>query len=188
MQNHTVSSWNNWVLLLHYYSLALGRNPSVKQGTAVPSPSFAPIPNSIPPGAARTQLLRQQLAGRWLSVLSGQPADGKEAHRSLKNSTAVSQPQQARELLDALPLFYPQTFLLYLFPTWDIYFMAFACLSPPTTIVIAVFKPISAPNSLLQSGFLGNAQGSLGWLLWFITNTDPTGKLLDMSTPLQHVS
>lgn len=124
-------------------------------------PLQAHVPNSIPPGAAGTRLLRQQLAGRWPSVLSGQPADGKEAHRSPRNITAVSQPQQGRELLDVLPLFHLQPFFLYLFPTWDIYFMTFVCLPTPT-FVTAVFKPISKPNSLLQSGFLVNAQGSLG--------------------------
>lgn len=117
-----------------------GTQSLIKHGQSSPLSKLCSCPQFHPTWGCRD--VAPAAAGRQMaSVLSGQPADGKEAQRPPENSTAVSQSQQVRELLDALPLFYLQPFLLYLFPTWDIYFMTSVCFSPPQHLSLQYLRP-----------------------------------------------
>lgn len=139
----------------------------------------APPAARVPPSR---HLLTDQLGSRWFSCFVWALTRW-EACRSSENSArrlSASAGQKSFLLSYPFSSFYLQRFILDILPTWDIYFITFMCFLPPS-IYPVVFKSISAPNSLLQFGFLPNAQGILGWFVQLIRSTAPTGKLLDTS-------
>lgn len=213
MQDHIVRWFQNRVLVSYYYSLFKGEGCSLTQTggqhrklltgnrRALCMHSSFPF---FPPSfclssliltshlwAARTDrlhnqtreppsrhLLTDQLEGRWFSCFVWAVTRW-EAHRSPESSAhclSASAGQKSFLLSNPYSRFYLCTLIVCLCPAWNTYFTTFIC--------FPALKPISVANSVQQSGFLPNVQGSLGWFLQFITSINPTGKLLDASIRL----